>query len=70
MKIFGTLKKKTEGGVGKLLKKFKKKHCDLSLANGEFRYMNKDGSKSNIIYFKVLILSLIIVDYRKFMKFL
>lgn len=53
MKMFGTLKKKQEGGMGKLLKKFKTKHVDLSLATGEFQYMNKDGAKSNIIHFRV-----------------
>lgn len=51
--MFGTLQKKQEGGVGKLLKKFKSKHVDLSLATGEFRYMNKSGAKVSIIFFRV-----------------
>ena len=53
MKMFGTLKKKQEGGFGKLVKKFETKHVDLNLHNGVFTYVNKEGTKSRTIYFRV-----------------
>lgn len=51
--MYGTLKKKQEGGFGKFLSNFKTKHVDLNLQTGMFSYTNKVGDKSTNIPFRV-----------------
>jgi len=52
MKLFGTLKKKQEGGFGKLVKKYETKHVDLNLQTGVFTYTNKQGTTTRNIPFR------------------
>jgi hypothetical protein len=52
--MFGTLKKRQEGGFGKLVRKFETKHVDLNLQTGVFTYTNKQGTKTRHIPFRVI----------------
>ncbi|CDW88245.1 UNKNOWN [Stylonychia lemnae] len=52
MRLFGTLKKKQKGGLGKLLQKFETKQVDLNLSTGIFSYSDKNGNKIKSLPFR------------------